>query len=81
MYPHNELSGALFNQLIKSGQVQIAGNQKLKIYGRLSCKSGKRIKVVNRVFFISVKEAESYGYRPCGHCMIQEYRKWKDEFV
>jgi methylphosphotriester-DNA--protein-cysteine methyltransferase len=54
---------------IRSGMIQFAGNRRLKIYGRLDCWSGKRMKKENRVFFRNEKEAIELGYRPCGHCM------------
>jgi methylphosphotriester-DNA--protein-cysteine methyltransferase len=63
--------------LIKNGKVQFGGNKKLKIYGTLHCKSGKRMKMENRVFFRSEPEARQAGYRPCGHCMPAAYREWK----
>ena len=58
-----------------------AGNKKLKIYGKLRCSSGKRMKRENRVFFQSEKEALEQGFRPCGHCMKDAYKKWKHEFI
>ena len=64
--------------MIDKGEVQLAGNRKLKIYGKLNCASGKRMKAVNRVFFGSVSEAGQMGYRPCGNCMQEAYLKWKD---
>jgi len=63
--------------LIRNGQVKWGGNRRLKIYGTLSCSSGKRMKVENRVFFETEQEAVNTGYRPCGHCMAEEYRQWK----
>ncbi len=62
---------------IRQGKVNFGGNRKLKIYGRLTCTSGKRMKRENRVFFVSMGEAIEAGYRPCGHCMHGEYLKWK----
>ncbi len=38
-------------KLIKNGNVSFAGNRKLKIYGRLDCGSGKRMKPETRVLF------------------------------
>ncbi|MCE6992186.1 hypothetical protein LZG72_23970 [Dyadobacter sp. CY323] len=35
------------------------------------------MKLKNRVFFESESEAIENGYRPCGHCMRDEYSKWK----
>ena len=51
----------------------MAGNSHLKIYGTLHCKSGRRLKNENRVFFYSEDEAIDKGYRPCGHCMRKKF--------
>ncbi|WP_262902036.1 Ada metal-binding domain-containing protein [Pinibacter aurantiacus] len=59
--------------MIRAKEINFGGNAKLKIYGKLSCKSGKRMKRENRVFFHSGEEAILSGYRPCGHCMRKEY--------
>ena len=45
-----------------------AGWKKGKIYGRLDCKSGMRMKKENRVFFFSKEDAVACGYRPCKNC-------------
>jgi len=63
--------------LIRSKRISLGGHRKLKIYGLLSCTSGKQMKVENRVFFETEAEAIQTGYRPCGHCMPQAYREWK----
>ena len=55
--------------LIQKGEIRFGGNRKLKIYGTLQCSSGKRMKTVNRVFFVSEDEALSMGYRACKRCM------------
>lgn len=62
---------------IKSSEITLGGNKNLKIFGRLDCRAGKRMKVENRVFFQSEAEAISLGYRPCGVCMRSEYLIWK----
>ncbi|SDF18649.1 Metal binding domain of Ada [Mucilaginibacter pineti] len=83
MIRHTALGNTAFGrskklkQLIDAGEIQLAGNVKLKICGRLSCASGKRLKTENRVFFASETEAFETGYRPCGHCMKQAYQQWK----
>jgi len=64
-------------RLLDAGRVTLAGNLKLKIYGKINCASGKRMKVENRVFFESELEAIANGFRPCGHCMRREYKAWK----
>jgi methylphosphotriester-DNA--protein-cysteine methyltransferase len=66
-------------KLITTGKIILGGNRKLKIYGELNCKSGKKMKVENRVFFESEKEAIENGYRPCGHCSQEKYKRWKGE--
>jgi len=63
--------------LLDKDQITFAGSAKLKIYGTLNCSSGKRMKVENRVFFGSEKEAIELGCRPCGHCMRDAFKKWK----
>ncbi|MBE9662544.1 Ada metal-binding domain-containing protein [Mucilaginibacter myungsuensis] len=64
-------------KLILTSQIRFGGNSKLMIYGRLDCRSSKRMKVSNRVFFKDGNEALSFGYRPCGHCMLDAYKTWK----
>lgn len=87
MYRHSELGATNFarkrklKNLIKSGEITIGGNCKLKIYGTLNCQSGKRMKINNRVFFASTQEAIKYHYRPCGHCMKNDYQKWKNGLI
>jgi hypothetical protein len=65
--------------LICKGDVTLGGYKKAKIYGLLSCSSGKRMKVENRVFFKDEEEALANGYRPCGHCLKYKYAEWKNE--
>jgi methylphosphotriester-DNA--protein-cysteine methyltransferase len=74
-----DINGWFLFKKIRSGEVILGGNAKLKVYGKLNCKSGKRMKVENRVFFGSKKEALQNGYRPCGHCMKKEYGQWKNK--
>ncbi len=76
MWSHTHLSPQALRQKIKEGSLTLGGNKKLKIYGRLHCGSGKRMKKQNRVFFKDETEAQNLGYRPCGHCMRQAYLKW-----
>jgi methylphosphotriester-DNA--protein-cysteine methyltransferase len=74
---HLEISNKELRNNIKNKIICFAGNSKLKIYGTLDCKSGKRMKKGNRVFFKSKHEALMNGYRPCGHCMYKTYADWK----
>lgn len=81
MLKHSDIGiGELRNEIKKTG-VCIGGNERLKIYGTLNCRSGKRMKKENRVFFTSEEEAIQQGFRPCGHCMKNKYQKWKSELI
>ncbi|MCR8558908.1 metal-binding protein [Mucilaginibacter sp. BJC16-A38] len=81
MIKHSHITDAELRKLIRHKQILLGGNRKLKIYGTLNCKSGRRMKRENRVFFTSGNEAIDEGYRPCGHCMIAAYKEWKNGFV
>ena len=76
MIKHSEINDAALRIKIQQNEICLGGNEKLKIYGTLHCPSGKRMKRENRVFFVSEQEATTLGYRPCGHCMKNEYQKW-----
>ncbi len=81
MINHTDLGNKPFTRfrnlqaLIAEGKVTLGGYKKGKIYGTLTCKSGKRMKPENRVFFKDEQEAIAAGYRPCGNCMPDKYRK------
>ncbi len=47
---------------------EYAGWASGKIFGRLDCKSGMRMKKENRVFFHNLEDAVNKGYRPCKKC-------------
>jgi len=81
MVKHIEIADTVLRNKIRQQEIHCAGNTRLKIYGLLSCRSGKRMKKANRVFFTSQEEAVAEGYRPCGHCMKSDYLMWKYEFV
>lgn len=76
MLKHISLSSADLINKIKNKEVCFAGNLKLKIYGSLQCKSGKKMKRENRVFFQSEKQAIDAGFRPCAHCLHTKYKRW-----
>ncbi len=81
MISHNQISSRELHTAIRNKTILFAGNIRLKIYGRLDCASGKRMKRSNRVFFSSEEGALENRYRPCGHCMRDDYKKWKDGSV
>ena len=78
---HSDLTDRDLGNQIRNEIICFGGNNKLKIFGTLQCSSGKRMKKGNRVFFNSVQEARKNGFRPCGHCMRADYKKWKNGFI
>ena len=50
MILHDEISDRVLFRKIKHGTIVLAGNRKLRIYGKLGCVFGKRMKRENRVF-------------------------------
>ena len=76
---HKNISDASLHAKIRTGEIRLGGNEKLKIYGLLCCISGKRMKRENRVFFATVQEALKHQYRPCGHCLKANYVEWKEK--
>lgn len=77
MINHIEITDSDLLKKILRKEIAFGGNKKLKIYGTLQCKSGKRMKRENRVFFVSEDEALQNNYRPCGHCLAEKYKLWK----
>jgi methylphosphotriester-DNA--protein-cysteine methyltransferase len=77
MHLHSDLTSSELSRLIRRRELSAAGNVALKIYGTLHCKSGRRMKRRNRVFFADEKEARTLRFRPCGHCLREQYLKWK----
>ncbi|MBI1857870.1 MAG: metal-binding protein [Candidatus Melainabacteria bacterium] len=61
--------------ILKGGQTiksttpgTLAGWGPGKIFGRLDCKSGIRMKKENRVFFHTLEDAVTQDFRPCKKC-------------
>ncbi len=77
MIVHVDLTREEIQKQIAEGRITFAGNRRLKIYGLLTCASGKKMKNVNRVFFRDEQEAIQCGFRPCGHCMYQAFAAWR----
>ena len=81
MIDHYGTDDDLIRKLIREKKMAFGGNKKLKIYGRLNCRSGKRMTRENRVFFAAEKDAIANNFRPCGHCMTLEYQNWKNGLI
>lgn len=64
-------------KLVQRETVTLGGHRPGKIYGRLDCRTGKRMKPENRVFFSCEAEAVTFGYRPCAVCLSEDYKAWK----
>lgn len=78
-----KLIGADGKQYLSDTPGTFGGHRKLKIYGRLDCPSALRYiakgqYVKYRVFFADEATAVAAGYRPCGVCMPEAYKRWKE---
>lgn len=78
-----KLIGADGKQFLSDTPGTWGGHRKLKIYGRLDCPSALRYitkgqYVKYRVFFADEATAVAAGYRPCGVCMPEAYKRWKE---
>jgi methylphosphotriester-DNA--protein-cysteine methyltransferase len=69
MISHDAIDRRTLHRQIMAGILTLAGNRKLKIYGSLTCASGKRMNRLNRVFFKTENEALALGFRKCKRCM------------
>lgn len=81
MIKHIDIDDAELHQRIKRKEIVYGGNLNLKIYGTLQCKSGKKMKKKNRVFFNTTEKAKELGFRPCGHCLRADYKIWKNGLI
>ena len=81
MIKHIDIDDAELHQIIKQKEIVYSGNLNLKICGTLQCKSGKRMKKENRVFFNTIEQAKVLGFRPCGHCLRADYKIWKNGLI
>ncbi|TCK04139.1 Ada metal-binding domain-containing protein [Marinobacterium mangrovicola] len=76
-----ELLAADGNTVRSGTPGKLGGNSKAGIYGRLDCTAANAALskgyAEHRVFFADEATAIEAGYRPCGRCMVAEYKKWK----
>jgi hypothetical protein len=77
MFRHHDLDDETLRVLIRRGVITLAGYAPGRIYGLLSCPSGRRMRRDNRVFFADGAEALALGFRPCGRCLPRAYAAWK----
>lgn len=81
MIRHDTIHEASLHRMIRDGRLTFAGNRRLKIFGRLDCRTGRRLGRENRVFFATRSEAEGCGYRPCARCLRAAYDVWKSAVI
>lgn len=81
MIKHAGIDNTELYRRIRRKEIVYGGNINLKIYGTLQCKSGKRMKIKNRVFFKTIEQAKKLGFRPCGHCLRPDYEIWKNGLI
>ena len=81
MVRHIDIRDSELRKRIRQREILTGGNIKAKIYGKLNCQSGKRMKRENRIFFRSGNEAIKNGFRPCGQCLRSEYKNWKKGII
>lgn len=74
-YVSTIVTGGIVYKVLQDGEIKessvpgkYAGWRPGKIFGRLDCKSGMRMKKENRVFFLTWDDAMAAGYRPCKNC-------------
>jgi methylphosphotriester-DNA--protein-cysteine methyltransferase len=61
----------------------LGGHSRTRVYGRLDCpvalsliRRGFDVRRT-RVFFADEETAIAAGYRPCGSCRREQYRRWR----
>jgi methylphosphotriester-DNA--protein-cysteine methyltransferase len=60
----------------------LGGHRKTRVYGRLDCRAAQASLarghyVKHRVFFADEQAAVAAGFRPCGVCLPEQYRRWR----
>jgi hypothetical protein len=70
-------------ELVSTVPGALGGHRRTRVYGRLDCPVALSLvarghDMRHRVFFADEATAVAAGYRPCGACMREEYRRWKD---
>jgi methylphosphotriester-DNA--protein-cysteine methyltransferase len=76
------LLGADCQPVLSATPGTLGGHRAARIYGRLDCPAALRTiakggYVKNRVFFADEATATAAGFRPCGTCLPDEYRVWR----
>jgi methylphosphotriester-DNA--protein-cysteine methyltransferase len=56
------------DQIAPANEYKYVGNIKSKIYHKLKCRSAKKLKSKNCMYFKDKEEAEKQGFIPCKVC-------------
>jgi methylphosphotriester-DNA--protein-cysteine methyltransferase len=71
------------SEMLSAAPGTLGGHRRTRVYGRLDCPvalsliaRGYEVRR-HRVFFADEATAIAAGYRPCGACLRDEYRRWK----
>ncbi len=77
------LLGADGREVVSEVPGELGGHSGTRVYGRLDCpvalsliRRGFDVRRT-RVFFADEETAVAAGFRPCGACMREEYRRWR----
>ncbi len=77
------LLGPDARQVLSTTPGTLGGHSRTQVYGRLDCpvalsliRRGFDVRPT-RVFFADEATAIAAGYRPCGACLREQYRRWK----
>jgi methylphosphotriester-DNA--protein-cysteine methyltransferase len=77
------LLGSDGREVLSAVPGRLGGHSRTRVYGRLDCpvalsliRRGFDVRPT-RVFFADEAIAIAAGYRPCGACMREQYRRWK----
>ncbi len=82
---HYRLVGPDGADLLSATPGTLGGHRRTRVYGRLDCPVALSLIARgfdvrrHRVFFADEATAVSAGYRPCGACLREEYRRWKNQ--
>ena len=82
---HYRLVGPDGADLLSVTPGTLGGHRRTRVYGRLDCRVALSLIARgfdvrrHRVFFADEATAVAAGYRPCGACLRDEYRRWKNQ--
>jgi methylphosphotriester-DNA--protein-cysteine methyltransferase len=70
-------------EVVSTAPGTLGGHRRTRVYGRLDCPVALSLIARgydvrrHRVFFADEATAIAAGYRPCGACLRDDYRRWK----